>query len=73
MREGPNDARDLCYTSGIAFIIKLGSAAIQFVDFNGTVRMKVDSVRRCAELVSILSVSTFQLMALPTAVLRERL
>ncbi|PFX22542.1 Fibrillin-1 [Stylophora pistillata] len=70
-REGLNDARDLCYTSSIAFIAERGSAAIQFVDFNGTVRIKEDSVIRRTELLKYLKRFNLPVGGI-VSVLRER-
>lgn len=48
------DARDLCFTSGVAFVAERGNKTIRYVDLNGSVSLKPNSIRSRAELESTL-------------------
>ena len=71
-KEGYNDARDICYNNGIAFVPDRGRGVISFVDFEGCVTVKVDALKKRANVISYLEKYNLpQDSTLP--VLRERL
>lgn len=53
-KDNLKDARDLCYVNGVVFIAERGAPAISFVDLTGKVKIKVDSLKRRADLVNLL-------------------
>ena len=50
--EGYKDARDICYNNGIAFFLERGSGVISFADFRGCVTVKVDALKKRADVIS---------------------
>lgn len=53
-KEGYKDARDICYNNGIAFVPERGGGVISFVDFGGCVTVKVDALKKRADVISYL-------------------
>ena len=43
-KETFKDARDLCFTNGIAFVSELGSGAIRVIDLDGKVCLKLEGM-----------------------------
>ena len=71
-KEGYKDARDICYNNGIAFVPERGSGVISFVDFGGCVTVRVDALKKRADVISYLEKYNLpQNGTLP--ILRERL
>ena len=71
-KEGYNDARDICYNNGIAFVPERGSGVISFVDFRGSVTVKVDALKKRADIISHLEKNDLPLDG-TVPILRERL
>lgn len=53
-KEGYDDARDVCYNNGVAFVAERGNGVISFVDFSGKVAVKVDALRRQSDVIRFL-------------------
>lgn len=53
-KEGYNHARDICYNNGIAFVPERGSGVISFAHFEGCVMVKVNALKKQADILSYL-------------------
>ncbi|KAL9958419.1 hypothetical protein ACROYT_G035429 [Oculina patagonica] len=50
LQNGLKDSRDLCFSSGVAYIAERGNACIRFEDLDGKVRLNPNSLRSRADL-----------------------
>ena len=48
------DIRDICYNNGIAFVPERGSGVISFAHFEGCVMVKVNALKKQADILSYL-------------------
>ena len=55
LQNGLKDARDLCFSRGVAFMAERGNACVRFKDIKGNVRLDPNSLRSRADLERILS------------------
>ncbi|PFX15057.1 hypothetical protein AWC38_SpisGene20742 [Stylophora pistillata] len=54
LQNGLRDARDLCFSRGVAFMAERGNACVRFKDIEGNVRLDPNSLRSRADLERIL-------------------
>ena len=71
-KKGYKDARDVCFSCGVVFVIERGNKAIRFIDMNGTVKLYPNSLRSRTELESRLRAYHLSLEGSVTT-LRQRL
>ena len=53
-KEDFKDSRDIWYNNGISFVPERGSGVISFVDFKGCKTVKVDALKKRADVISYL-------------------
>ena len=71
-KKGYKDARDVCFSKGVGFVIERGNKTIRFIDMIGSVRLSANSLRSRTELESKLRAYKLSLEGtVPT--LRQRL
>ena len=71
-KKGYKDARDMCFSKGVGFVIERGNKTIRFIDMIGSVRLNANSLRSRTELDSKLRAYKLSLGGtVPT--LRQRL
>ena len=71
-KKGYKDARDVCFSCGVVFVIERGNKAIRFIDMNGSVKLCPNSLRSRTELESRLRAYNLSLEGSVTT-LRQRL
>lgn len=71
-KKGSKDAKDVCFSCGVVFVIERGNKAIRFIDMNGSVKLCPNSLRSRTELESRLRAYHLPLEGSVTT-LRQRL